>query len=225
MSLRSVVPILALTLEVLTTGAWSPAEPGESALRVVRVAGRAEVQAAGAAAWTTAALRGDLGLGASARTLLGRLVLKTASGQELRLAPLSQVSLLEGGAAEMPTPVGIAAGSVWVAVRPGSSAREQLEVRTGRGTVVVRDGGVGIALGQDGSMLVRVYHGAATCAGPGIERQWTRDVGEGQELLVPGAGLPGETRKFARDKVDANWLKWNEDQDLAGGYGARTPEQ
>lgn len=225
MSLRSAVPILALAVEVLATGVWSTADAGEGPLRVVTVAGRAEVQAAGAAAWSAATLRADLGPGAGARTLQGRLVLRTPSGQELRLAALSGVSLLEGRSPEMPIPIALDAGSVWVAIRPGSSPRERLEVQTKVVTVVVRDGGAGIALGQDGSVRVRVYHGAATCAGSGTERPWTRLVGEGQELLVPSAGPSGETRKLVRGTLDTDWVKWNEDQDQAGGYGSKAPEQ
>jgi hypothetical protein len=77
-------------------------------------------------------------------------------------------------------------------------------------------------MNPDGSVLVGVYHGSVTCAGAG----WERALGEDQELLVPAAGAPKkEVVKLKRDKRDVEWLKWNEQQDLAGGYGARRPEK
>ncbi len=223
MSIRGIVPGAALALAALTAGPWSPAEPGEWPLRVVTVAGRAEVSKGSTSGWSVARLRAELEPGAAARTLQGRLTLRTASGQELRLAALSRIALPEAGATDQPTRVKMEAGSVWVAVVPGSSPREHLEVQTAVVTVTVWGSGVGITLGRDGSVRVRVYHGAAECAGPGAE--WHRALGAGQELLVPNAGRPGETRKLIRDKLDTDWVKWNEEQDLAGGYGGKPPER
>jgi len=225
MSMRGIVPVAALAIAALTAGWWSPAEPSEWPFRVVTVSGRAEVSKGSTSGWSAARLRAELEPGAAARTLQGRLTLTTASGQELRLAPLSRIALPEAGATDQPTRVTMEAGSAWVAVAPGSPPREQLEVQTPVVTVTVRGSGVGLTLGRDGSVLVRVYHGAAECAGPGPERQWHRLLGDGQELLVPGAGRPGETRTLIRDKLDADWVKWNEEQDLAGGYGGKPPAQ
>ena len=59
--------------------------------------------------------------------------------------------------------------------------------------------------------------------GPGTERRWSRALVEGQELLVPSTGLPGPTHTIVPDKAYADWVKWNEDQDLAGGYGSPAP--
>ncbi|HET7296577.1 MAG TPA: FecR domain-containing protein [Gemmatimonadales bacterium] len=223
MSTRSIVRVIALA--ALAAGRWSPAESSEWPLRIVTVAGQAELSKGSPLAWTAAALRAELGPGAATRTLQGWLTLRTTSGQEVRLAPRSRISLPEGGGADQPTLLRMDAGSVWVAVMPGSSPREQFEVQAVGVTVTVRGSGVGITLGQDGSALVRVYHGAAECAGPGAERQWTRVLADGQELRVSSAGRPEDTRKFTRDKLDADWVKWNEEQDVAGGYGGKLPER
>ncbi len=225
MRIRNIVTVAVLALVAVNAGVRPPVEGSESPLRVVTVVGRAEAQPAGSSAWSAAMVRAELGPGATARTLQGRLTLMTASGQGLRLAALSRISLIEGGASDQPTRVRLDAGSVWAAVMPGSPPGEQLEVRTAVVTVVVGGSGVEITVGRDGSALVRVYHGATACAGPGTERQWTRVLGDGQELLVPSAGQPGETRKLDRDKVNTEWVKWNEEQDLAGGYGSKPPER
>jgi FecR-like protein len=225
MSMRNVARIVVVALAALTAGRWSPAESGEWPLRIVTAAGHAELSKGSPPAWSVATLRAELGPGAATRTLLGRLTLRTTSGQEVRLGPHSWISLPEGEAADQPTLLKMGAGSVWMAVMPGSPAPEQLEVQTMGVTVTVRGGGVGITLGQDGSALVRVYHGTAECAGPGAGRQWTRALADGQELRVSSAGRPDETRKLALDKLDADWVKWNEEQDVAGGYGGKLPER
>ena len=138
MSMRGIVPVAALAVAALTTGRWSPAEPSEWPLRVVTVSGRAEVSKGSTSGWSAARLRAELEPGAAARTLQGRLTLTTASGQELRLAPLSRIALPEAGATDQPTRVRMEAGSAWVAVAPGSPPREQLEVQTPVVTVTVR---------------------------------------------------------------------------------------
>ncbi len=222
MSMRTLAQIVAFT--ALTAGHGSPAEPSEWPLRIVTVAGQAELSSGTPQTWNAAALRAELGPGVVTRTLEGRLTLRTTSGQEVRVAPRSRISLTEGPA-DQPTRLTIDAGSVWVAVVPGSPKPEQVEVRTGAVTVTVRGSGVGIALGEDGSALVRVYHGAAECAGPGAERKWARVLAGGQEFSVSSAGAPGEMRELVRDKVGADWVKWNEDQDVAGGYKAKPPER
>jgi hypothetical protein len=43
---------------------------------------------------------------------------------------------------------------------------------------------------------------------------------------VPAGEAPKkDVVKLKRDKRDAGWLKWNEQQDLAGGYGSRRVEK
>jgi hypothetical protein len=81
----------------------------------------------------------------------------------------------------------------------------------------VRGGGTSIGTNPDGSVSVSVYHGAALAAGEG----WQRPLGQDQVLVVPPSGAPRETVALKRDKRDAEWAKWNEQQDSAGGYGAR----
>ena len=72
-------------------------------------------------------------------------------------------------------------------------------------------------MNPDGSVLVSVYHGGVTVSGEGWQRALTQD----QRLLVPPIGAPKETVLLKREKRDAEWAKWNEQQDSAGGYGAR----
>jgi hypothetical protein len=50
-----------------------------------------------------------------------------------------------------------------------------------------------------------------------------RDAGQPSALSVSSAGVPGESRQLKRDKLDAAWVKLNEEQDLAGGYGGKPP--
>jgi hypothetical protein len=221
--MRDIRLTIILTPVALTVALLAPAVPGESLLRVVTVAGQAEMQKAGGAEWNAVPLRGELQPGDAVRTLRGRLTLRTASGQALRLAPASRLALLEAGATDQPTRAKLLGGSVWVAVMPASPPSEQLEAQAGAVTCTVRGGGVAITLARDASGLVRVYHGVADCAGAGTERRWTRTLAEGQEMLVPSSGSPGEVRALVRDKLDAIWVKGNEEQDLAGGYGGKSP--
>jgi hypothetical protein len=211
---------IAIILAGLGALVAATVESREGPLQVVTIAGRAETQESSASGWVAARLRAALGAGAAARTLQGRLALRTPGGQELRLPPVSWVSLLGETASDQPTSVRLEAGSVWAAVTPGSSPRQQIEVQTAEATVVVGGGGVEVTLGRDGSVLVRVFHGAAVCSGPGTAQQWSRALADGQELLVPAAGRPGRPETLDRDSVNPDWVKWNEDQDLAGGYGS-----
>ena len=221
MNTRSILLAIALA-PVALIGAVGPARPGEWPARVVTVSGQAELSKKGTPGWSAAALRAEVGPGDAARTLGGRLTLRTASGQAVRLAPSSRLTLLEGGDAERPTRVRIDGGSVWVAVMPASPPAEQIEVRAGALSCTVTGSGVGITLARDGSVLVRVYHGAAECAGD-AQRRWIRALSGEQEMLVVGGGMPGDVRALVRDKPDAAWVKWNEEQDFAGGYGGRPP--
>jgi hypothetical protein len=225
-----IVRVVALALVALAGGPLAvpaSAQPAELPFKIVTVAGSGDVYRAGASTWAAARLRAEVGAGDGARTLAGgRLTLKTASGQSLRLASLSRISVLAPAAsAEEPTRVRMDGGAVWVAVRPGSPPGESIEVRTSAVVVTVRDGGVGIALRPDGSVQVRVHHGNAQCSGAGPGPQWARPLVTGQELLVAAVGPPGEMRKLSTDKAEAEWVKWNEDQDLAGGYGGTPSER
>jgi hypothetical protein len=42
-------------------------------------------------------------------------------------------------------------------------------------------------------------------------------------MVVAKDGTPGPAQSLTRDKIDESWIKWNEDQDLAGGYGGKPP--
>ena len=224
MTTRTMLLTIVLTPIALTAALVAPGLPGESPLQVVTLFGQPEMQKAGAGAWSAVTLRGELQPGDAVRTLRGRLTLRTASGQAFRLPPLSRLALLEAGAIDQPTRARLDGGTVWVAVMPASPPPEQLEVQAGAVSCVVKSGGVGLTLGLDGSALVRLYHGVADCAGSGAERRWTRPLVEGLEMLVPSAGVPGEARPFVvQDKREAAWVKSNEDQDRAGGYGAKLP--
>jgi hypothetical protein len=225
MSLRRTVLSLGLALGSLAAVATAPALSGEHPLQVVTVGGRAQTQTVDGGEWTAARLRTELGPGAAARTQQGRLTLSTPSGQELRLAPFSRVVLLDTTAPDQPTAARLDAGTLWAAVLPGSPAREHLEIQIAAATVLVAGSGVEVTLNRDGSTLVRVYHGAATCSGPGRQRTWTRTLADGQEMVIPSGAPPEEARRFDRAKIDTAWAKWNEDQDRAGGFGGTPPEK
>jgi FecR-like protein len=218
MKTRSIVLVILLALSGV---GGEPARASEWPFRIVTVAGPSQTYSKSGRAWTAATLRAELGPDEAARTLGGRLTLTSPSDQALRLAPFSRLSFVAAGAADQPTPVKMEGGSIWVAVLPGSPPAEQIEVETSAMTVTVKGSGVEISIGRDGGVLVRVYHGSAECAGPGRERKWSKSLADEQEMLVSSTGAPGEFRKMPRDKVDADWVKWNEDQDRAGGYGER----
>jgi hypothetical protein len=90
-------------------------------------------------------------------------------------------------------------------------------VRAGPATVTVRGGGASVAMNADGSVTVADYHGVTTVAAAG----WQRDLAQDQQVVIPPAGPPKEVVPLKRDKRDAEWAKWNEQQDSAGGFGAR----
>jgi hypothetical protein len=87
--------------------------------------------------------------------------------------------------------------------------------------VTIRGAGVGLRRGPDGGVLVQVHHGSAVCSGP--DRRWERTLTGPQELLIPASGTPGAPVALTVDKLEATWVKWNADQDLAGGYGGTKP--
>jgi ferric-dicitrate binding protein FerR (iron transport regulator) len=200
--------------------AW--AQPKELPAQIVTLGGSAELHKKGAAAWAPAGLRAELGEGDSVRTQVGgRITLKTASGQALRLGSRSQLAILPAEVETGPTRVRLDNGWLWVAVSPNSPPPTQIEVRAGPGVVAVRGAGVGLRRGTDGGVLVQVHHGSAVCAGP--NQQWERTLTGPQELLIPASGTPGAPVALTVDKLEATWVKWNADQDLAGGYGGAKP--
>ena len=104
---------------------------------------------------------------------------------------------------------------------PNQPPMARIELQAGPVTVIGRDGGASVAMNPDGSVLVGVSHGAFRCLGTG----WQRSLVQGQQLTVTAAGAPLEVAKLKRDKADADWIKWNEQQDLAGGYSAPRAER
>jgi len=203
---------------------WAPAwaQPKELPAKVVTLSGPAELSRKDAPNWTAVALRAEVGPGDSVRTQVGgRIVLKTASGQAMRLGSRSQLALA-AGADGGPTRVRFDRGWLWIAVMPGESEPTQVEVRTPSAIVTVRGGGVGLRRNPDGSLLVQVHYGSAACAGP--DRQWERTLTGPQQLLVPASGEPGPPAPVAIDEVEATWVRWNTDQDVAGGYGGPKPK-
>ena len=209
-------------LLVGVTGSAAWAQPKELPARIVTLGGPAELYRKDTPAWTSAALRAELGEGDSARTQLGgRVTLRTASGQALRLGSRSQFAFLvpDSGGSAGPTRVRLDSGWLWIAVMPGSPPPTHIEILAGAAIVVVRGTGVSLRRGADGSVLVQVHHGTATCMGP--DRQWERTLTGPQELLVPASGTPGQPGKLTVDKLEATWIRWNADQDFAGGYGGK----
>jgi hypothetical protein len=238
----------ALGLVLLWPAAIAMAQPAEWPLTVATLAGTVEVSRQ-RAAWARVALRDTLGATDSARTLLqSRLTLRTANGNSLRMAPLSQIVLApaEGAAAvapaapaPAPTPpsstatpprpaplpgppgpvkVRLDAGWLWAAVLPLPGAAV-FQIDAGPATIVIRGSGVGIRREGDGGALVRVYHGGAVVSGTAAGQRWERALAARQELLVPGAAAPGAPRPLTREPFEEPWIRWNEEQDFAAYAG------
>jgi hypothetical protein len=208
----------ALLVGLAGSVAW--AQPKELPARIVTLGGPAELHRKDTPAWTSAALRAELGEGDSVRTQLGgRVTLRTGGGQALRLGSRSQLAFLVPEAGGGPTRVRLDSGWLWVAVTPGSPPPTHVEVRAGPAIVTVRGSGVSLRRNADGSLLVQVHHGTAVCTGP--DRQWERTLTGPQELLAPASGAPGQPGKLTVDTLEATWIRWNADQDFAGGYGGK----
>ena len=201
------------------------AQPRELPAKLVTLGGVAEVHRKDTSAWAPAALRAEVGEGDSLRTQLGgRVTVRTASGQALRLGSRSQIAVLPGdsGPEPGPTRVRLDSGWLWVAVMPGSPASNQIEVRAGPATVTVRGAGVGIRRAGDGTLLVQAHHGSVVCAGP--NKQWERTLTGPQQLVVPASGAPAQPIALAVDPLETTWVRWNADQDVAGGSGGAPPK-
>jgi hypothetical protein len=217
-------------LALLWAAAPAAAQPKELPAKVVTLGGQAETFRKGSTKWDPAKLRAELGQGDGVRTLSGgRVVLATTSGQVLRMAQFTQVFFKESeaapDAAPGPTRVRLDFGWLWVAVVPGGASVYRIEADAGPVTVTIRGGGAGIRINPDGGVLVRVYHGAAVCVGPGAQRQWERQLADDQEMVVSAAGVPGDARRLTRDKGDAAWVRWNEELDHAGAFGGKPPKK
>jgi FecR protein len=195
----------------------------ELPLKAVTVAGKSEIYRQSTSKWGEAALRAELGPGDGARTLTAsRLTLRTKSGQSLRLGARSRLTVLAPtGAGDQPTRVKLESGALWVAVTPGGPAAESVVVETAAAVVTVGGSGVWITHTPDGAVQIRVFHGTAECTGPGAKREWTRLVAADRDMTVSAAGAPAPIKKLEPDKLQSDWVKWNEEQDVAGGYGAK----
>jgi hypothetical protein len=202
-------------------GAWpcvAAAQPQELPAKIATLGGRAELSRK-SAPWAAAALRDELSAADGVRTIAGRLTVRTASGQSLRLGARTQIVFAADDAPVTPGPTRLRmdSGLLWVSVVLNGPLSTHIEVRAGPATVTFRGGGGTIGVNPDGSVVVTVYHGGVTVSGEGWQRALTQD----QTLLVPPVGAPKETGKLKREKRDVEWAKWNEQQDRAGGYGAR----
>lgn len=215
-------PIALSAIAILTLIAGlASAQPQELPARIVTIGGRVEVSRKATPAWTSAALRDEVFAGDAVRAITGRVTLQTGSGQALRLAPRTQLAFAAADTPGRPTLVRMDGGRLWISVFPNSPAPILFELNVGPVTVTALGGGVGIVTNPDGSVLVSVYHGTVACAGEG----WQRVLVQDQEVLVPAAGVPKEVTPLKRDKRDVEWVKWNEQQDSAGGYGARVEKK
>jgi hypothetical protein len=219
--LLAFITVLLCAMITAVFGAWpclAAAQPQELPAQIVTLAGRAELSRK-SGPWAAAALRDELSAGDAVRTIGGRLTVLTASGQALRLGARTQIAFAGDDAPVTPSPtrVRMDGGLLWVAVMPNGPLSTHIELRVGPATVTARGGGVTVGTNPDGSVLVAVYHGGVTVSGEGWQRALTQD----QRLLVPPVGAPKETGLLKREKRDAEWAKWNEQQDGAGGYGAR----
>lgn len=196
------------------------AQPKELPLEVSTISGPSETMARGGV-WKPAKLRDKVAEGMGARALSGaRMSLRTASGNSIRLAPLSQIFVAEpaaGAPAGAPQLVTLDGGRMWVSVLPLTVTRAPLEIEAGPVTVAARSGGVAVRANQDGTVIVRVYHGLAVArATKGTA--WERPLKAGEQLLVPAAGAPGAPGPIIADPEETSWVKWNSDQDISA-YG------
>lgn len=204
------------------------AQPKELPLVVSTINGPSEVFKKGSDKWVKSKLRDQIAEGDGARALAGgRLVLRTTSGHAIRMAQLTQIFVVEPpagtSASDRTVRIKQDGGWIWVAVLPLSVTRAAIEVEVGPVTVGARSGGTGIRASTDGSILVRVFHGLALARSSGEGAKWERTVKAGEELLVPATGTPGANRPITKEESEAGWIRWNEQQDMAG-YGMPEPK-
>jgi hypothetical protein len=220
------IPLILAALALASAPAL--AQPKELPLVASTINGPSEVFKKGSEKWVKSKLRDELAEGDGARALSGgRLVLRTTSGNAIRLAQLTQIFVADPpagpAAADRPVRIKQDGGWIWVAVLPLSVTRAAIEVEAGPVTVGARSGGTGIRASTDGSILVRVFHGVAVARSSGEGAKWERTVKAGEELLVPTTGTPGANRPITKDESEAGWIRWNQQQDAAG-YGMPEPK-
>ena len=218
-----VIAMAAVVGAALGPPAAAP-QPVDLPAAVSTLAGTAEVLLPGASAWVPARLRAEVAADGAVRTpAIGRLALRTPSGHALRIGSFTQLQLASAGAAgsDEPLRVKLVAGRLWVAVSPVAGPRPRVVIDAGPVTVSVRGSGVSVRTERDGGVLVRVYHGAAVCAGTAGGTAWERPLKAGEELPVSTAA-PGAPRKLTREPDETLWVRWNEEQDAAG-YGGPPP--
>lgn len=215
----SVMLVLAALLGVAaaTAAQTTPASQTIKELPAVvaTLSGPSEALNRGATVWVPTRLRAEVDAGIRT-TAIGRAALRTVGGHAIRIGSLTEIALSDGEG-DQPLRVKLEAGRLWVAVSPKAAARPGIEVTAGPVVVRVRGGGVSFRTERDGGVLVRAYHGAASCSGS-EGAGWRRDLKGGEELVVPAGGRPGEPRRLTRDDNETLWVKWNEEQD-SSGYG------
>jgi len=203
------------------------AQPSELPVTVVTLTGRAEIFKKGAAAWKPAELRDEMNEGDGLRTSPSvRATIRTGGGHAIRVAAISQVFILppEGEGSDQPVRVRMDRGWLWIAVLHGVYSKAPVEVKFGETRVTVHVGGVGLRLGRDGAVLIRVYHGLASVFGAGTPPQWDRSLKGEQELLVGANGAPADIRRLGSEPVEEPWVLWNSEQDYAA-YGGPPPKR
>jgi hypothetical protein len=177
--------------------------------------------------WEPAKLRDKVAEGEGVRALAGgRVTLLTNSGNSLRLAQFTQMFVpapdpARPAATDAPARVTLDGGRVWVSVLPLTVTRAPLEIEAGPVTVGIRSGGTFIRANQDGGILVRVYHGLAVARA--TKGGWDRTLQAGTEILVPASGGAPTPQPITSDPNEANWVRWNSEQDVAG-YGMPAPK-
>ena len=228
MIVRNGTAAVLLVLLLAVGASRAMAQPSELPATVVTLTGKAEWYKKGDSKWNTVDLRNQLQVGDGIRTGPGvRATLRTAGGNAIRLAALTQAFLVPpapGTPEPEPVRVRLDRGWLWVAVTPGTHAQAPIEVLAGPARVAVRDGGVSFRLNRDGSVIVRTHHGLAVVRGSDPAATWERSLPEPQEVLVPPSGPPAANRPLTRDLAENNWALWNEEQDYVA-YGGKQPQR
>ena len=127
--------LLLFTFITAVFGAWpcfAAAQPQELPAKITTLGGRAELSRK-SAPWTAAALRDELSAGDGVRTIAGRLAVRTASGQSLRLGARTQIVFAADNAPVTPGPTRLRmdGGLLWVC-RHAEQPRSPLTSRCAR---------------------------------------------------------------------------------------------
>ena len=224
MTLSACMLALAL-LGALVAPTPARAQTQEAPLTVATINGPSEILRKGTQVWIPAKIRDKVADAEGARAMAGgRLVLLTASGNSLRLAQFTQILLPErppGMLADAPLKVHLDGGRLWVSVLPMVTTRAPLEIEAGPVTVGPRAGGTVVRANPDGSITVRVYHGLAVARA--TKGGWDRTLQAGTQVQVPAGGDAPTPGPLLAEPEEANWVKWNTDQDRVG-YGMPAPK-